>query len=182
MSPRILVVCTANVCRSPMTAALLADACLGHDTAPQIASAGLTEVNLDVDPVAVGLMAERGVDLSGHLPHRVTPADLVDVDLVIAMTREHVRILVADFGTPLARTFTLKELARRIDARSGGSLADVHQGRTTADLLGRSDDDDIADPYRRPIEDYAACLTEIERSLDVVVAGLTAGLLADDEG
>lgn len=165
-----------------MTAALLADACLGHDTAPQIASAGLTEVNLDVDPVAVGLMAERGVDLSGHLPHRVTPADLVDIDLVIAMTREHVRILVADFGTPLARTFTLKELARRIDARSGGSLADVHQGRTTADLLGRSDDDDIADPYRRPIGDYAACLAEIERSLDVVVAGLTAGLLADDEG
>ena len=180
MSHRILIVCTANVCRSPMTAALLAEACQGRNLEMQVVSAGLTDVTLDVDPVAMNLMAERGLDLSGHLPHRVTSDDLVDTDLVIAMTREHVRILVADHGMALARTFTLKELARRIDERPGGTLADVHEGRTAADLLGQSDDDDIADPYRRTSDRYTACVNEIDHSLAAVVAGLEAGLLAGD--
>ena len=96
------------------------------------------------------------------------------------MTREHVRILVANHGTPLARTFTLKELARRIDERPGASLPDVHEGRNTADLLGQSVDDDITDPYRSPLGQYAVCIAEIEHSVDAVAAGLGAGLLAVD--
>ncbi len=180
MAHRILVVCTANVCRSPITEALLAKACRQRGSEILVASAGLTTVTLNVDPVAVGLMAERGVDLSGHLPRQVTSDDLAVTDLVIAMTREHVRILVANHGTPLARTFTLKELARRIDERPGASLPDVHEGRNTADLLGQSVDDDITDPYRSPLGQYAVCIAEIEHSVDAVAAGLGAGLLAVD--
>lgn len=72
MSHRILIVCTANVCRSPMTAVLLAEACQRQNLELQVVSAGLTDVTLDVDPVAMNLMAERSGPLgssppSGHI-------------------------------------------------------------------------------------------------------------------
>ena len=181
MSPRILVVCTANVCRSPMAATLLTAACGEHGIAVRIDSAGLNAVRLGADPIAVGLMADRGLDMSNHTPRQIVLADVVEADLVVAMTREHVRSLVTDHRSPLARTFTLKELARRIRERPGVPIAGLGGDRAPADLLGRSALDDIDDPFGRQIRHYEVCVTDLERSVDALVSGMRSGLLPGSE-
>jgi protein-tyrosine phosphatase len=181
MEHRVLVVCTANVCRSPMAATMLETACRAQGTDVHVTSAGVTAVTIGVDPVAVRLMAERGFDIAGHVPHQVTPAELVEADLVVAMTRSHVRTLVADHRSPLSRTFTLKELARRLDDQLVMSLEELQVGRSRRDLLGRSADDDIADPYGGPADGYATCIADLERSVGALVAGLGRGLLSPSD-
>ncbi|MGA1075880.1 MAG: hypothetical protein ACO307_12235 [Ilumatobacteraceae bacterium] len=175
MSFDILVVCTANVSRSPMAEAVLADAVARRGLDVTVRSAGLMRVELPVDPMMASLMAERGIDISGHRPRQVGPDDVASVDLVVAMTRQHVRSLVTDVRSPFPRTFTLKEVERRLGSGSrvaARDLAGLHHGRTAAELLGDSTIDDIDDPFGRARSVYAACAAEIDRAVDSLVAWL----------
>jgi len=98
-------------------------------------------------------------------------------DLVIGMSRRHVAetaVLVPDAWT---RAFTLKELVRRGDEagpRRRGQpldewLADVHWGRKRSELVGRSRDDDIADPVGQPRSAYERTAKELDQLLERVV-------------
>lgn len=62
--PNILILCTGNSCRSQM-----AEGYLRHSVADHfdIHSAG-TEPKSEVHPLAVQVMAEDGIDISGHRP------------------------------------------------------------------------------------------------------------------
>jgi hypothetical protein len=76
----------------------------------------------------------------------------------------------------MARTFTLKELARRagsIGPREPGEHLDLwleraSDGRRAADLLGQSDLDDVADPYGRSPQHYGRCATELDQLVSAV--------------
>ncbi len=78
------------------------------------------------------------------------------------MAREHVREAVVLASAAFPKVFTLKELVRRGEAigprGADESLADwlarAHAGRTSADLMGNSDADDIADPIGMPRSAY----------------------------
>lgn len=176
MAFEILVICTANVSRSPMAEALLADAVARHGLDVTVRSAGLAAVDLAVDPIGVDLMAERGIDITGHRPRQVGRDDVAAADLVVAMTRQHVRSLVTDVGSPFPQTFTLKEFERRFAAvprAAAPDLSGLHLGRTAAELLGDSTVDDIADPFGRSRAVYRDCLAEIDRSVDAITVWLT---------
>lgn len=161
---RILVVCTANVCRSPLAAALLQEALTARQVHATVRSAGTRRVKLPVDPEIVKILDERGIDAGHHQPRVVTPAIIINDghDLVLTMTREHVRDVVATDRMAWKRTFTLRELVRRAEAsdhgrqqhrtaRSGHPTASwleaVGAGRRPIDLLHGSALDDIDDPY-----------------------------------
>ncbi len=79
----VLFVCTLNSVRSPMAAALLRRL---KGRAIYVKSAGVRAG--PPDPYAVEIMAEIGLALSDHHPHRLE--DLQDgcFDLVVALTRE----------------------------------------------------------------------------------------------
>ena len=70
---RLLVVCTANRCRSPMAEVIAADLLAQPGVDAAVASCGAMEAGRAASPGAVRAMAARGLDLSTHLSHRWTP-------------------------------------------------------------------------------------------------------------
>ena len=90
---RILIVCVGNICRSP-TAEYLFRHHLSAAGA-SIESAGLGAlVGKPMDPLALQILSEHGVDGSAHRARQITAAMLRDADLVMAMEREHVARLM----------------------------------------------------------------------------------------
>ncbi len=87
----ILVLCTANVCRSVMTQAMLSARLTAQGTAADVTSAGLLSDGQRPPDAVAGVLAARGLDVSAHRSRRVTAADLAAADLVIGLAREHVR-------------------------------------------------------------------------------------------
>ena len=133
-----------------------------------VRSAGLLDEGLlregePPPPEAISAMAGYGLDISGHRSRRVTVADLAWADLVLGMSREHVRYAVVTAPDAWPRSFTLKELIRRgeqagprkLGERLADWLARVHEGRERATLLGDSPADDVADPMGGPPQAYA---------------------------
>ena len=62
----IVVLCTANVCRSPMAAALLARRLSELGVAAQVRSAGMLGGGDPPLPEVVSVMAGYGIDLTAH--------------------------------------------------------------------------------------------------------------------
>ena len=184
----ILVLCSANQCRSPMAERLLTRHLSGSRTPVAVRSAGLFSEGEPASPEAISALAARGLDISGHRSHRVTEPDLAPADLVLGMSREHVRHAVVTAPDTWSRAFTIKELVRRGEEAGprksaepfAGWLARVHEGRTRMALLGDSPADDVADPMGGPPPAYAdtvALLDELVRRLVNLGWGLSADSL-----
>ena len=94
MIDRILVVCIGNICRSPMAEGLLRLRLAGR-TGVTVGSAGIAaRVGEPADPMAQGLMRERGIDIAGHRARQLTPELAGAHDLVLVMEQEHERALL----------------------------------------------------------------------------------------
>lgn len=167
---RVLFVCTANQCRSPM-AEVLCELIGGSGVGDLVvASAGLLPGGFPASSGAIEVMAERNLDLRGHRSQTVDTEMLRRADLVIAMARQHVRELALMDRASYLRTFTLKEAVRRGRAvgprHQGEPLATwarrLSEGRTTRDLLGDHLADDVADPIGQTVGVYRATADELE--------------------
>lgn len=168
---RVLVLCTANVCRSAMAQALLALRFRGQDRTISVHSAGMLTVGESPPLEAISAVAPLGGNIAGHSSRVVNLDDLAGADLVLGMAREHIRHAVVLAPGVWSRAFTLKELVRRGEAigprMPGESLADwlarVHEGRQRTALLGSSRADDIADPMGGPPRAYEATAALIDQ-------------------
>jgi protein-tyrosine phosphatase len=86
---RILIVCIGNICRSPTAEFLFRRALARRDI--EWGSAGLGAlVDKPMDPLALELLAQHGMDGSAHRGRQLTPALLRHADLVLAMEKGHV--------------------------------------------------------------------------------------------
>ena len=172
---RVLFVCTANQGRSPMAEALLRGRLAERrlDGQVDVASAGLWEGGFPVSKPVLEAVAERGGDLGEHRSRRVTVEMARECDLVLGLAREHVHEVIALDPELAARTFTLKALARQLDGRpprrAGLSLAEYVAAEA---VLDAGPDDDVEDPYGRPVSAVAETADEIAALLDSVVAHL----------
>jgi protein-tyrosine phosphatase len=148
-----------------------------------VGSAGLLPGGSPATPDAIATMADRRVDIAGHVSQTVTEEMVRDTPLILTMTRHHVRELCAGYGAPIDRTFTLKELVRRGDEAGGrvqgesvyAWLARMNVGRRPADLMGDDPVDDIADPVGRPRADYEDTADILEDQLRRFVRLLVGG-------
>lgn len=168
---RILVVCTANVCRSPVAEHLLRRhlAKAGHDVV--VRSAGVIGGRLDVHPLTVAAAQMGGIDLTAHRSRLLTRELLATdgADLVIAMTREHVIQIVGLDNTTWPRTFTLKDLVRRATAaRAAGEPGDwkswletLGADRHASELTDSDPADDVRDAYGLPSAVHLAMTAEL---------------------
>lgn len=174
----VVCVCTGNVCRSPATEQLLAEA-LGP--AAVVESVGTRA--LVGEPVAPPMRRLLGPDPRGpgFRARQLRAPVIASADLVLTMADEHTGAVVEEVPQAVRRTFRLKELAwllRGVPPQSLGSgdLVDrVQAGLVTAAARRRPVPDssvhDVVDPYGRAESDYLAAFDDI-RSAVVALAGL----------
>jgi protein-tyrosine phosphatase len=167
----ILLLCTANACRSVMAQAMLSARLAARGVAVPVASAGLLGSGRPPPPVVVSVMAARGIDVTGHRSRVVSADDLAAADLILGLTREHVRHAAVLRPAAWPRAFTIRELLRRgqqAGARAPGEplghwLTRAAVGRRRADLLGSHPADDVADPAGGPFREYQATADILDR-------------------
>jgi protein-tyrosine-phosphatase len=138
----ILVVCTANICRSPVAAALLQQR-LQQDgrTDWRVESAG-TWANISRGPArySIQLMAERGIDIRKHVARTVNEQMVAEADLVLCMELGHAEALKIEFPRHRDRIFLLSEMVSKRYS--------------------------IPDPYGGPLKNYQEMVAEVTRLLD----------------
>jgi len=172
----IVVLCTANVCRSPMAAALLARRLAALGVTVPVRSAGMISSGDPPHPEVISVMACYGIQIISHRSRIVCAADLASANLVLAMARDNLRHAAITEPGAWPRAFTLKELVRRgerIGPRPPGEplsgwLSRAHAGRERTSLLGDCPEDDVADPAGGPLRAYAdtaAVLDHLAKSL-----------------
>lgn len=147
---RVLFVCTANICRSPMAEAifnaLASDARLPYEAR----SAGVAAlVGEPIAPHAKTVLEEAGIPTGGHRARQVERAMLEEADLVLAMTPQHVAALHRLAGGSMKKIRALPGYARDAPDAEG-----------------------IPDPYGMPISSYRASVREIHECIDRVVRKL----------
>ncbi|MGW4462766.1 arsenate reductase/protein-tyrosine-phosphatase family protein [Micromonospora sp. NPDC004704] len=197
----VLIVCHANLCRSPMAEylarELLAQRLGGEAAGVPVGSAGTHAVpGYPMHPHAARVTAERGTDPEAFRSRPLHAEQLRAAGLILTATRAQRTTCVSLAPSALRRTFTLRQFARLAAAavQQGGA---VEQDATTPDgprdpvrrldaavaaasraraglqPPARPDDDDLTDPVGLPIAEFRHCVREIERALRP-----TVGLIA----
>ncbi|MDR5814791.1 MULTISPECIES: low molecular weight protein-tyrosine-phosphatase [unclassified Caballeronia] len=106
----VLMVCEGNICRSPLAAALLAQAMPGIE----VGSAGTHALTgQPADPQAVELMRARGIDLSGHVARPASSVLLRRHDLILVMALGQRETLLARHPFARGRVYRLMHAAQR---------------------------------------------------------------------
>ena len=144
----ILMVCTGNICRSPMAEGLLRQMLSKKQEAHvRVHSAGTH--GLDDQPAAsfaVQAAAEMGIDISGHRARSLDRDMVSKADLILVMEPFHHEII-----------------ARAVPSQSPGKL------QLLADFEKPWQSDTIDDPYNRSLKVYRACIKRIQHCLEGVV-------------
>ena len=92
MFQSILVVCTGNICRSPIGERLLRQQLPGK----QVNSAGILGLEgHPADAAAQAVARRHGVSLEGHIARKVTRSQLQQADLILVMEPEHLRFIAS---------------------------------------------------------------------------------------
>jgi protein-tyrosine phosphatase len=180
----ILVVCTGNICRSPIAEGLLKAELVARfgDGAPHVSSAGTSGwEGSPATPEGVEAAGELGVDIAGHRARRVRGELLREADLIVCMAGEHRDRLTVQLPEVSGRTFTLKELVRLLEpqptASSDASPWTMAPRIARAHAMRQVDptshpDEDIADPLGQPMEAYRAIAWELAEWTSRLATGL----------
>jgi protein-tyrosine phosphatase len=134
MIENILVVCEGNICRSPMAQGLLAYF-LPKATVMSAGWAALA--GHCADPIAVELMAEREIDIGGHVAAALNLEQVCSAQLVLTMSYRQRRWIEKKY--PFAKGKVYR--------------------------LGEHDDIDIDDPYCKGRAAFETALMQIDKGL-----------------
>jgi protein-tyrosine-phosphatase len=148
---KILVVCTGNTCRSPLAEVTLRRA---------VSDVGLEDVEVrsagtgafDGEPASEGsylVALEQGLDLAAHRARVVTREMVAASDLILAMSRGHLR---------------------KLELLGAGTKAHL-----MGDYAGTTGDHEVADPVGGPIEGYRATYMQIDEMSRLVARRLSTG-------
>lgn len=195
----ILTVCTGNICRSPLAEHLLRAQIDSPDVLVRSAGTqGLTGAPMteEAQHLARHLGAVAG-DPEAHSGRYLTEPLLADVDIVLAMAREHRRGAVELDPSKLRVSFTVREFARLAGALSDSDLhaaiarggeSDHDRVRAAVDAVagmrGVVDppldptEDDVIDPYRKPWETYQLSASQLVPAIEQVSRVIRAALSA----
>jgi protein-tyrosine phosphatase len=191
---RVLFVCTGNICRSPMGQAMLTSrlrASLGAaaDELVEVTSAGTYGlVGHPIERDALVVLDELGVVPDEFAARELAKDILEGSDLVLTATREHRAAAVSMLPRASRRTFTIREFARLVSAVDVSGLGgDDAAGRAAALVDAAAAqrgyvrpaspaDDDVADPYRRPVDAFRVAARQIDEATALIADRLTSAM------
>ena len=137
MFNRIIVICTGNICRSPIAEGLLKERL--KDRSIEICSAGTGAlVGHPADPLSIEVAAEHGLDLSAHRAQQATLPLLSAMDLILTLDQGH-----SDW----------------INGKYPQLRGRVHK------IMKWRENADIADPYRLPKAAFAQAWSDIDAGI-----------------
>ncbi|MFB2599464.1 low molecular weight phosphatase family protein [Herbiconiux sp. P17] len=178
-APRILFVCTGNICRSPLAEKVLAARLRESGSGYVTSSAGLMAVvgaSMEPQPSAIAL--RNGAEPS-HSASQLTAETAASSTLILTMTRDQRSEVAREYPAALRRTFTLGEFTR-ILAELPDQVPGPSTDRTLFDtvlsasqyrgMVALSDLDDIDDPYRRSLETHERVGAEIVTRVDLLAS------------
>ena len=143
---KILFVCTADVCRSPMAQAIFNALAMDEGLPFRAESAGTAALEgRPIIPNAVAALEEVGIYPGSHSARRVNEAMVKEAELVLALTPQHAATLRRLGSNPAGGTHTLPEYA--IGIRGEG----------------------IPDPYGLTLAAYRSTLRQLYEHVEHVV-------------
>lgn len=163
---RITMICSGNICRSPMAEVVLADLVANSPYAGAVAvdSAGLGSwhVGDGADHRTIQVLADNGHDGSRHVVRQFSPDWFAERDLVLAADSSHVRDL------------------RRLAARSGipGAEAKVAYLRSFDPAAVSAGTLEVDDPWYGSIRDFRRTYAEVTGACRGIVQALPELLAA----
>jgi len=175
---RILAVCTANQCRSPLVEFALRRRFLARGLPWTAASVGTRAVaGRPPHPSTVRLLRAHGDDLSGWSSTLLNGDAVGSADLILTASVEHRNEIVRVQPDAAARTFLLRQLAAYcaahpgglVDAeRSGSDLTDwISEARTT--LPPAPGSMDLPDPSGRSYRTFRRLDAAVEEAVRLLV-------------
>jgi protein-tyrosine phosphatase len=137
----ILCICSGNYCRSPMAEGLLRReiARNGHAGQVVVRSAGTTNYyeGRPPAPLVVQVVKERGGNLNGYHPRQLTPQDIAQADLILAIAQEHVDYIAEHFPEAMPHTLLLSQaIGQHADVPDPG-VQEIGALDRCADLIER---------------------------------------------
>ena len=185
---RVIMVCTGNICRSAMAEVVLRDrlAAAGSHMRESdgvvVTSAGVSdeERGNPIDSRARRVLAEAGygtgaddvsratdIVIASHSAHCITDAEIVEADLLLAMTDSHWNVLqrrAAALEVDPSRIRMYRELDPTAARQAGAVVA----GRASRSALN------VPDPWYGTMADFVDTLEVVERVSDELVDELAA--------
>lgn len=176
---QVLLVCTGNICRSPVAEVLLRGHWAGEWDV-HLSSAGTqAHVGAPIYSPIRRLLIERGVSEGSFAARQVTASLVEAADLVLVMTREHRSAVVVLHPPAVRRTFTLREFARIAPLAErlldGKTLAQRLSAlvplaaRMRGSARATAEADAILDPYGRGNPACMMAVDQIEAAVDELI-------------
>ncbi|MFC2026311.1 low molecular weight protein arginine phosphatase, partial [Chloroflexota bacterium] len=124
----VLIVCTANICRSPMAMGLLLDKLNQKRDQWRVESAGVWAIDgLPAAEKTLFVLSERGIDIRNHRSRLITPEIIQKFNLILVMESNHKEALRLGFPELSSQIFLLTEMkGDSYDLKDpiGGSFSD----------------------------------------------------------
>lgn len=143
---KIMFVCTGNICRSAMAHHYLQKRLydLNRENEIVVSSCGTNAIADEKSTAnAINIMKKYDVNMENHRATNVLAIDIENYDLILCMTGQHKKNLLAYFPKLKEKVFTLKEYV----------LDDVKNI-------------DIDDPWGYGLEIYDSCANEVVKCVD----------------
>ncbi|HLA47754.1 MAG TPA: low molecular weight protein arginine phosphatase [Nitrospinota bacterium] len=137
---KILFVCTANICRSPMAETILKEKLKNSGmTDISVFSAGLMDMKGGrAREEALKIIEGLGVDISRHRSRHFSDEMVKDADLIIVMESDHREKILSEYPEAKEKVFLLSSFGNQ-----------------------KGMENDIADPYGGSIFSYRVAFREI---------------------
>ena len=182
---RILLVCTGNICRSPLAEQLLRARFQALGLQAEVRSAGTRAmVASPMTDEAAALALKYGAHSIDHSARQLTEQLVADADLILTATRDHRREVVTLLPKATRYTFTLNQFARLVSAAEAEPSASAFSAFVASIAATRGLHpspnpptlDDIDDPYRQSAAVYSRVAAIIDDSVTTIAAALAPAL------